>query len=106
MPKTKVLPKSVKVGGSTYKIGLVKGLKEMSSGTSLFGCLYSDKNLIEIEAALSVERQWQVLWHELMHAFLRHSGYFEAHDEAIIEALSHQINWVLVQNGQNMLPNA
>ena len=104
MSTTKPLPKTIMLGGTTYKVSLVKGLRSTDGATLLFGAAHNTKPLIEIEADLAVERQWQVMWHELLHHILNNAGLREAHDELVIEAVSTQINWLLIQNGAALLP--
>lgn len=102
---SKALPKKVKVGGWEYSIRLVPNLLAEDGFSKLAGSVYGSENRIDIEKNMSVEKQWQVLWHELLHAFLSNAGYHDAHSESIIDAISMQITWVLSQNGAAMLPN-
>lgn len=104
MSTPRPLPKRVKVGGSVYRINLVEHLRDVD-GTDLFGRAHATEFLIEIEATLAIERQWQVLWHELLHVFMHNAGYHDSHNESLIDALSTQINWTLALNRWAMLPD-
>lgn len=86
MAKTlKPLPKALSIGGITYQIKLVDTPKT-EDGQLLFGRIKAAQPLIEIDAELDVAMQWQVLWHELVHAILNNLGH-RNHDEQFTDAV-------------------
>jgi len=103
MSTTKPLPKTVKLGGTIYRIEFIPDL--VVDNLKVDGVIFSQKPVIWIDAAADVSNQWQILWHELVHAMLTNLGIpGNEHPENIVDGLGRQISWLLAQNGERLLP--
>ena len=81
----------VTIGGITYQIKFV----EATPG-EVVGAIDYNQNIIFIEKH-EIQRVWETILHEIIHAILYNAGY-EEHDERLVGALSHGLMALLRQN--------
>ena len=67
---TKNLPAQVTIDGIVYDVTLVKGLRNESG--KLDGSVTYAQTLIEIEAEMNQQAQWQTFLHEIFHIISVH----------------------------------
>lgn len=58
--------KKIKIGAITYELEYVQNLKN-DKGTDLFGQILYDDQIIQISTGLKPDREFTVLWHEVVH---------------------------------------
>jgi hypothetical protein len=87
----------VNIGGMAYSVMLIAGLVHPKNEQRLDGhIIYSDCE-IRIERAMALQAKFQILWHEIIHAIITHSGQKEL-SEGTIDALAYGIVGVLMSN--------
>ncbi len=92
----------VKIGGIRYPVKIVDDLHDKH--TELYGWIKYDKHEIYISSDLGEQGRYQVLWHEVVHGILKNAGITDE-NEILVEAISHGIMQVLVDNpGIEQLP--
>lgn len=84
-----MIPKSFQLLGYKWRVRMVVGLKEVSSGDKLDGYCDFQKHLVFVEAGLPPAEQWHTFLHELLHASLEAIGRPElSASEGFVDALS------------------
>lgn len=95
-----MLPKQVRIGGVPYE---VKTVDEpiVVNRRECTAAIHYDKGVIEISADMSLERQIQALWHEVMHGIVRDRFHgLEIEDEEnVVEAFACGVHAFCVDNG-------
>ena len=86
---------SIKIGGIAYPVNIVPNLHD--GDKKLDGEIYYTPPGIALAAGLGKQGERVILWHEILHGILTHSGRTDV-DEGIIEALSYGIAQVIQDN--------
>lgn len=63
------IPKKVKVAGHVLKVKLVRFKYRNKGSKRIYGEIDFGKNIIRIERDTDLSNKWEILWHELFHAF-------------------------------------
>lgn len=85
---------TIRVGSVDYTVNVVKGIGDKYN---LFGQVVYGDTSVDIDAALSEQRQHNVLVHELVHAMMFEAG-IEDQDEDLVNRLGHVLHGVLRDN--------
>lgn len=93
------LPKQVEILGQKWRVRLVHDLRDADENCD--GLTHFDDRLIEVCADLPKPEQYQVFFHELMHAGLSITGVkaltTEVNEEIIIRAIEYTVWPVLTK---------
>lgn len=99
------LPTSITVLGVEFRIELVPDLK--SEGERVSGETVGEYHRIRIDAGLDIERQWQTLIHEHVHAILHVVGVGNFLDPAVEEVIAQSLEYgtahLLMQYGPQLV---
>lgn len=96
------IPKSIRIGGVEYAVNMVDWL---ANGSQLaYGHIDFDKCLIEISetAAVNHEKRCMVMWHEILHGIVEHTGIEIENEERVVDVFSRGIYQVLQDNGRRL----
>lgn len=89
--------KTVKVGGITYTIKVVKNLED--EGEALWGLTKYEDAAIQIREELTEQKKRQTLAHEMVHAMLHEAGLDDmASNEKLVNPFGIMFNQVLLDN--------
>lgn len=88
------IPKSIKIGGKTYKVEITDRLD--FGITSCSGEILYDKLIIRV-APNAEQMMHGVLLHEIVHGILQNLGYRD-HDEQKVDALANALHALIVDN--------
>ena len=86
---------AIKIGPIHYVVKEVEGLRD--GDEKLDGNIKYGEGVIYVEASLTGSPRRQVLWHEILHALVVHTGR-RKHDDELIDALAYGIMQVLQDN--------
>lgn len=88
------IPKSIKIGGKTYKVEITDRLD--FGITSYSGEILYDRLIIRV-APNAEQMMHGVLLHEIVHGILQNLGYRD-HDEQKVDALANALHALIVDN--------
>jgi len=89
------LPKTVSIGGIKYSVKEIKELRD-SDNSKLDGVINYNKLTISIEADMSEDMKYIILWHEVIHGILNQSDI--PHKENLVATLGYGIYGFLRAN--------
>lgn len=87
---------NLKIGGIKYRVAYVKDLRDSKDNTKLNGQIIWDACRVDIDKGLSVQRQNQVIVHEVFHGIL--DDYCVDDVENIVRRLGHGIYEFIIKN--------
>lgn len=93
------IPTEIIVAGITYKINL-KDFIEIEGNRNYQGACRYTSTEIDVLSTTTIERQQEILVHELLHAILFESG-FREHEEELVERVGKVLYQVLKDNKFN-----
>ena len=88
----------IQYGSQVYEVRVIPEKDLFHDGESHSGHISHNKSTIDISAEWDQPGRKVILWHELIHAILSHSGRDGTIDEAVIESLAHGIVEILQRN--------
>jgi len=89
-------PSSVRIGGITYEVHVISRLRDEQD---VLGRALCHKQILEIDAGLSVDAQAATLLHEVVHAILYQTGH-DDHMEPHIRALGYGLLVFMQDNAE------
>jgi hypothetical protein len=96
-------PKSVEVGGMTYRVDLVRRIQVRDPETGqmryLWGEIDYSAGVIRIVSTASIERRWSVLTHECLHAMVQGAGIEFDDTEGVVSRLEPWLFRFMTDNG-------
>jgi hypothetical protein len=101
---TSSIPKKIKVGHVTYKVGFVKDLKG-SCNEKLYGTMNHESAVIKIAHGMNKDLEQEVVIHEVLHAAMRnhpHNFLSSDQEESIVNHLGMQLMSVFKDNPKLM----
>lgn len=87
----------LKIGGLKYELVYVKDLKDTKDNSKLNGQIQWDDCRVDIDDAISKQKQNQVIVHEALHGIL--DDYCLEDNENIVRRIGHGIYEFIVDNG-------
>lgn len=93
------IPNSVRIGGTEYEIQIVPNLR--NGNLAAYGYISYDDSIIQLSSTDGTEHQkrCKILWHEILHGIIEHSGLDVKNEETVVDVLSKGIYQVLQDNG-------
>lgn len=89
---------SIQYGSQYYRVRVVPEKELFHDGEDHSGHISHSQSEILVSSNWDVHGRQIILWHELVHAILSHSGRDGQIDEAVIESLSFGIVEILQRN--------
>ena len=89
--------KKIKIGSSWYDVKYVNNLKD-GKGKLLFGRIWQDTHIIEIDKKNSYQRTLQALLHESIHGICWEYIIEEDEDSGLVEPISNGLYAFIIDN--------
>ena len=91
------IPSTLKIKGKTYKVKLVKDLKD--DGVEVLGLHDHENQVISINSCTKGRERRQVFFHEYFHAYIYECGLREGIDSQMEEVIVDALAQSLEENG-------
>ena len=95
--KHSTLPKKIKIGHLSYQVKYVKDLRN-DEGSRLYGQHRPSDQIICLDADLSLEREKEVVLHELLHAIWCHYQLPKDNEERYVECIGNGLATIFADN--------
>ncbi len=94
-----MIPNKIKIGGMEYQVNITDKPIIINNDANYGGCIYYNKNEIQICEDLAEEKKKQVFWHEVLHGIVCDRNIdLGDKEEMVVDMLSYGILAFLKDN--------